>query len=246
VAINFPTSLDNFTNPVSGNTLDSPSHSLQHSDINDAVEAMQRKVGVGSAVAGSASAGQVLTISAAGTSTWSTPSAAGLTLINTTSFSGVSSVSLPNGTLTTTYTNYRFLVDITSATSDNTVNLRLRSGGSDIASGTIYSYAYNGHNSLGGNDPTASSGANQLFIAEMDSASASEYTASIIEIFNPMTASKRKIGLVQTFYTNNAASAFISRTGGCFFNTTTACDSISLIPTAGNFSGIIRVYGYNV
>jgi hypothetical protein len=73
VAINFPTSLDNFTNPVSGNTLDSPSHSLQHSDINDAVEAMQRKVGVGTAVAGSASAGQVLTISAAGTSTWSTP-----------------------------------------------------------------------------------------------------------------------------------------------------------------------------
>jgi len=75
VAISFPTSLDNFTNPSSGNTLDSPSHSLQHSDINDAVEAMQRKVGVGTAVAGSASAGQVLTISAAGTSTWSPVSA---------------------------------------------------------------------------------------------------------------------------------------------------------------------------
>ena len=170
----------------------------------------------------------------------------GLTLINTTSFSGVAAASLPASTFTTAYTNYRILVDLTSATADNTVNLRLRSGGSDIATGTIYVYALNGHNSAGGNDPTASTGANQLFIAEMDTGSASEYTASIIELFNPMTASKRKIGFVQSYYTNQAASAFISRTGGCFFNTTTACDSLSLIPTAGNFTGVIRVYGYNV
>lgn len=171
---------------------------------------------------------------------------AGMVLLNTTSFSGVASVSLPASTFTTAYTNYRLLVDYTNATADNTINLRLRSAGSDISTGTIYVYAYNGHNSAGGSDPTASSGANQLFVAEMDSASTSEYTASIIELFNPMTASKRKIGFVQTFYTNNSGSAFISRTGGCFFNTTTACDSVSLIPTAGNFTGIIRVYGYNV
>jgi len=75
VASNFPTSLDNFTNPSSGNTLDSPSHSLQHSDINDAVEALEAKLGIGASPAGSASAGQVLTISAAGTSTWSPVSA---------------------------------------------------------------------------------------------------------------------------------------------------------------------------
>jgi hypothetical protein len=70
VAINFPTSLDNFTNPSSGNTLDSPSHSLQHSDINDVVEALEAKVGIGASPAGSASAGDVLTISSAGSSAW--------------------------------------------------------------------------------------------------------------------------------------------------------------------------------
>jgi hypothetical protein len=171
---------------------------------------------------------------------------AGMVLLNTTSFSGVASVSLPASTFTTAYTNYRLLVDLTSATADNTINLRLRSAGSDIATGTIYSYAYNGHNSAGGNDPTASTGANQLFVAEMDTAETNECTGIAIELFNPMTASKRKIGLIQTFYINTGGTAFISRTGGCVFKTTTACDSLSLIPTAGNFTGVIRVFGYNV
>jgi hypothetical protein len=70
MATNFPTSLDTFTNPNSGNTLDSPSHSVQHSDINDAVEAIETKVGIGSAPAGSATSGQVLMKGATNT-TWS-------------------------------------------------------------------------------------------------------------------------------------------------------------------------------
>ena len=46
--INFPTSLDTLTNPASNNTLDSPSHSGQHSDLNDAIEAIEAKVGADS------------------------------------------------------------------------------------------------------------------------------------------------------------------------------------------------------
>lgn len=70
MAINFPTSLDTFTNPSSANTLDSPSHSQQHSDANDAIEAIEAKLGVGSSPAASATANQVLNISSAGTSAW--------------------------------------------------------------------------------------------------------------------------------------------------------------------------------
>lgn len=51
MATNFPTSLDAFTNPTSSDTLDNPPHDQQHADVNDAVEALQAKVGVnGSAV----------------------------------------------------------------------------------------------------------------------------------------------------------------------------------------------------
>lgn len=48
MATNFPTGLDALTNPISTDTLNSPSHSGQHTDANDAIEALQAKVGVNS------------------------------------------------------------------------------------------------------------------------------------------------------------------------------------------------------
>jgi hypothetical protein len=51
MATNFPTSLDSFTNPTAVDTLDSPPHDTQHANANDAIEALEAKVGVdGSAV----------------------------------------------------------------------------------------------------------------------------------------------------------------------------------------------------
>ena len=44
----FPASLDTLTNPTSGDSLNSPSHSGQHAHANDAIEALQAKVGVDS------------------------------------------------------------------------------------------------------------------------------------------------------------------------------------------------------
>lgn len=48
MATNFPTSLDSLTNPAAGNSLNSPSHAGQHADANDAIEALEAKVGVNS------------------------------------------------------------------------------------------------------------------------------------------------------------------------------------------------------
>ena len=48
MATSFPTGLDSFTNPASSDALNSPSHSSQHADVNDAVEALQAKVGIDS------------------------------------------------------------------------------------------------------------------------------------------------------------------------------------------------------
>jgi len=46
MATNFPTSLDNFTNPTGTDYLNSPDHAAQHTNKNDAVEALEAKVGV--------------------------------------------------------------------------------------------------------------------------------------------------------------------------------------------------------
>ena len=41
MATNFPTSVDVLTNPVSNDSLNSPSHSAQHANANDAIEAIE-------------------------------------------------------------------------------------------------------------------------------------------------------------------------------------------------------------
>jgi len=52
MASTYPTSLDTFTNPTATSLLTSPSHSLSHSDLNDAVEALEAKVAIGNTVLG--------------------------------------------------------------------------------------------------------------------------------------------------------------------------------------------------
>lgn len=46
MATNYPSSLDTITNPSGTDSLSSPSHSQQHANANDAIEALQAKVGV--------------------------------------------------------------------------------------------------------------------------------------------------------------------------------------------------------
>ena len=42
----FPTALDTFTNPTATDKLNSPSHSAQHANANDAIEAIQQTIGI--------------------------------------------------------------------------------------------------------------------------------------------------------------------------------------------------------
>ena len=46
MATNFPETLDTLSNPNSTDSLSNPSHSQQHANANDAIEALQTKVGV--------------------------------------------------------------------------------------------------------------------------------------------------------------------------------------------------------
>ena len=46
MATNFPTSLDNLTNPAGSDPVNNPSHASKHANINDAIETLEAKVGV--------------------------------------------------------------------------------------------------------------------------------------------------------------------------------------------------------
>lgn len=59
MAATFPASFDALTNPTAGSLLTSPSHSGQHTDANDILEAIEQRVGLsGSSFPGSPSSGQ--------------------------------------------------------------------------------------------------------------------------------------------------------------------------------------------
>lgn len=70
MAVNYPTSLDTFTDPTSSDKLNSPSHSTQHTDHNTAVEELEKKVGTGASPASGASNGQVLVADGSGGTAW--------------------------------------------------------------------------------------------------------------------------------------------------------------------------------
>jgi len=72
MARTYPTSIDTLTDPITTDTLASPSHSLQHSDANTSLEALEAKVGIGSSIASSSTTGQALISAGSGTTAWTT------------------------------------------------------------------------------------------------------------------------------------------------------------------------------
>ena len=109
MATNYPGSLDSFTNPTSGNSLDSPSHSSQHSDTNDAIEAIEIKLGIGVSSAGSATSGQVLTKGATNTS-WA-------------SITSLSNATISGGTVTGTYISGGTAFNTVLTSPEETINI---------------------------------------------------------------------------------------------------------------------------
>jgi hypothetical protein len=73
---------------------------------------------------------------------WGTASSGGLTLINTTSFSGVSSHSLAQDTFTSTYTNYKIIYSEITTTSQVDLTLRLRKAGTDNTDANYKRFGY--------------------------------------------------------------------------------------------------------
>ena len=88
---NFPTGVDNFTNPTANDSLNIPSHSLQHSNANDAIEAIETYLLDGA-------------------------NKIGMTHINTTSFVTQTNIQI-NNVFSSAYDNYFIEVNFSSNTS---------------------------------------------------------------------------------------------------------------------------------
>ncbi|MFZ9707894.1 MAG: hypothetical protein ACO3CG_08680 [Ilumatobacteraceae bacterium] len=168
-------------------------------------------------------------------------SAGGLVFITGATFTTATSVSLPDSTFTSTYRNYRVMLDITAVTSDADFTMRLRASGSDDTT-AVYQSAQLGFDTGNTASNATNVNASSWTVGEQDAAVV-RY-AFVADVIRPQVA-VNTLMLAQYNFVNKAASANIYRTGGFFFNNATQFDSLSFISSvASSITGVYRVYGY--
>jgi hypothetical protein len=160
---------------------------------------------------------------------------AGMVLLNTTSFSAVSSVSLPAGTFTSSYENYLVIIKAINSAS-NGHNFRFRASGTDVTSNNYYTQRVGIANATTSFSRSAPSTAADI------SAYGAVETFWELNVYRPQ--------LTATTYWSSKASAHDGTTvyfqdAAGFLNVTTACDSLSWIVGSGTMTGEISAYGYN-
>jgi hypothetical protein len=167
---------------------------------------------------------------------WGTASS-GLTLINTTSFSGVASHSV-NNVFTSTYTNYRIVISGKNDTATNVLRMRLRASGTDnTSSNYIFSAFICASTNASG--LVNSTGTTFWYLSEMY-----RRTSIVsIDITNPFATD------YTTFhaqgYGGDSGTGQNASTGGGSTTVTTSYDGFTIFPDANTITGTVRVYGYN-
>lgn len=164
-----------------------------------------------------------------------TPS--GLTLITTSTFSAVSSVSI-NNCFSATYDNYFISLNISAFSATTDLLMRLRAGGTDATGATDYTRQVMVSFSSTVAAATAASSSWQI---------GGSYTSlpiysGKINLDNPFLAAKTH-ATNQVIYTT-AAPTWQTVRDGFSHNQTTSYDGATIYPSSGTITGVARIYGY--
>lgn len=204
-------------------------------------------VNAGSAIAGTAlssgtaTSGQVLTANGSGAVTFSTPSS-GLTLINTTSFSGVASQSI-NDVFSATYNNYKIFTSVESSTTGQECRMRMRVSGADNTNNN-YQWAgwfipFNGTATVGGEN-TNPVGQSWFNVADIENNGKSH---SDITLFSPFATEKTGCITHQIFRQGTTNGYAETHCGG--MDVTTSYTGLTIYASSGTLTGTISIYGVN-
>lgn len=160
-----------------------------------------------------------------------------LVLINTTSFSAASSVSL-NNIFSSTYDNYRYILTTTSNSATGYLFMRLRSSGSDITSANYFSSVTQAgygstqlSNDNGGNSQTTW---NRFGYYD----GTADALSIIGDILLPFASSHT------SFNNLKARQGFGGEWSTGVYKATTSVDGITIYPSGGNITGNVQIYGY--
>jgi hypothetical protein len=165
----------------------------------------------------------------------------GLTLIKTDSFSAVSSVNV-DSVFSATYDNYRVLCNITNASADCVIYLKLRAG-TDSSAG-YYTGAGFGNTANAQGGTAQSNSGNGWQMSEADTATASNHLSGFsIDIKLPFAS----LYTVQSYFGNSVtgAGAIYTNYGGGVHGVAASYNGFTVVASSGNITGTYSVYGYN-
>jgi hypothetical protein len=165
---------------------------------------------------------------------WAATAGAGWSKITSSSFTAQSAVSV-NNCFSSTYLNYRVVINFTSSAS-NSLYGRLRVSGSDNTTSN-YNYGWT-YSQVGNGGATAVVGQNNVsnFYLQ-DTVTGSVGHFQTLDLANPF-ASAYTIGTSQAIWGGYYMN------GGGNFNATTSFDGITIYPISGTITGTITIYGY--
>ena len=161
----------------------------------------------------------------------------GLVLLNTTSFSGVASVSLPANTFSTTYDSYLVILKCGISTASY-MNGRLRSSGADDTTSN-YQSGWTGIILNGGGASSDTAGAASNIWSRIGYASGSGEIWIAYTFHNPKLTGRTMVTYQQT------RIDAVANSGGAIFNAATSFDSASFLANSGTITGSVSAYGYN-
>lgn len=163
---------------------------------------------------------------------------AGMVLLNTTSFSGVSSVTLATNTFNANYLNYEIHISITSASVQAGMSIRMTNSGTPVTTANYDRSNIYLAPSTGATWTNESSGDNQ--------------TSFIMAGYNT-TGGAMTFRILNPFATENTLFSALNHTStngfyasGGRVSTTTSYDALQFFPGSGNITGSYSVYGYNI
>lgn len=233
MASSFPGAIDSFTDPLASSPLNSPSHAGQHQDLNDAVEKIETKLGVGASPASAAANGMSLVANGSGSTTWA--HSGGLVFVKSqtvTSGAGVGSVTVTSA-FSSEYDNY--FITWTGGTitvNDQAVKLFMGSTSTNVHSNTLM---YSSYTSVGYQQAVASSAGSWNWIGFGGTSGATV----MVHLYAPNLAQPTRM----------TSEGYITTTAGGrnmgIVNNTTQYTSFTLTPESNNMvGGVITVYGY--
>lgn len=163
----------------------------------------------------------------------------GLVYITSSTMSGLSNSI--NNCFTSTYTNYRIVINVDSSTASSVVAMRFRVSGADNNTSNYYFSATQVQS--GATTSVTPTGNPDTSFTMAFTRTGVFPTVVNLELSYPQQSFK-KMGTYQASGDNATHSAWATQSGGFIFDATTSFDGLSIFTSSGVLNGTITVYGY--